>query len=461
MIGKDLAHKVLGVALESGADFAEIYIEDTVSNSIDLIGDKIENANYKRIYGTGIRVMLGDKTAYAYTAGTDEEDLIKAARDACATIKSDKRAQILPFVEKDYGAVPKIAAQDVDNEQRAKYLRRAAKAAKNYSDEISQVIVKIVDSDKKVLVCNNEGVFAKDRRLYLRLVVAATAKNENEVQSGRASPGFGAGYESFEDLNIEELGINAAKAAVTMLHAKDCPSGTFPVVIDGGFGGVIFHEACGHSLEATAVALGNSEFCGKLGEKIAADCVTAIDDGTMPFEWGSVGMDDEGNETRKRVLIENGILKSYMIDKLGARRMNTRHTASSRRQDYTFAPTSRMSNTFIAAGNDDEDEMIKTMGTGLYAKSMGGGSVNPLTGDFNFSVSEGYWVKNGEIICPVRGATLIGKGADVLMKIDKVGKNMTMAAGLCGSKSGSVPTNVGQPRIRVTAMTVGGKGGEI
>ncbi len=461
MIDKKLAQKVLETALSTGADFAEIYIEDTINNSLTLVGDAIENANYSRIYGTGIRVMLGEKSAYAYTAGTDEEDLIKTAKAACATIKSDAKADILPFLEKDYGAKPKIAAQDVDNEQRAEYLRQAANAAKNYSEEIDQVTAKITDTDKKVLVCNSEGTFAFDRRLYVRFSVAATAKKGDEAQVGTMSPGFGTGYECFENLDVKQLGEKAAQRAITMLHAKDCPSGTYPVVIDGGFGGVIFHEACGHSLEATAVALGNSEFCGKLGEKIAADCVSAIDDGTMPGEWGSVGMDDEGNETRNRLLIENGILKSYMIDKLGARRMNTSHTASSRRQDYTFAPTSRMSNTFIAPGTDDDDEMIKTMGTGLYAKAMGGGSVNPLTGDFNFAVSEGYWVKDGEIVCPVRGATLIGKGAEVLMRIDRVGKEMSMAAGVCGSESGGVPTNVGQPRIRVKALIVGGKGGAI
>ncbi len=461
MIAKELAQKVLSTALKTGADFAEIYIEDTMNNSLELVGDKIENASSVRIYGTGIRVMLGDKSAYAYTAGTNEEDLLKIAEDACATIKSDSRAEIMPFDEKNYGATPKIAPADVDNEQRATYLRNAADAAKNYSDEVHQVSASIADVDKKVFVCNNEGVFATDRRVYVRFTVAAMAKSETEAQSGRVSPGFGCGYECFEGTDVKELGLDAAKRAVTMLHAKDCPSGTFPVVIDGGFGGVIFHEACGHSLEATAVALGNSEFCGKLGKKIAADCVSAIDDGTMPDEWGSVGMDDEGNETRKRVLIQDGILKSYMIDKLGARRMNTEHTASSRRQDYTFAPTSRMSNTFIAPGTDDDDEMIRTMGTGLYAKIMGGGSVNPLTGDFNFAVSEGYWVKDGKIVCPVRGATLIGKGAEVLKKIDRVGKEMSMAAGVCGSLSGGVPTNVGQPRIRVTALTVGGKGSEI
>lgn len=229
-----------------------------------------------------------------------------------------------------------------------------------------------------------------------------------------------------------------------------------PVAIDGGFGGVIFHEACGHSLEATSVAYGMSEFAGKLGQQIAAPCVTAVDDGTIPGEWGSIHMDDEGTPTTKLVLIQNGILINYMIDKLGGRRMGMPVTGSSRRQGYTYAPTSRMRNTYIAAGNDDRDEIIATMGDGLYAKKMGGGSVNPATGEFNFAVSEGYLVKDGKIAHPVRGASLIGRGGEVLMKIDRVSREMTMGQGMCGSISGSVPTNVGQPMIRVSSLTVGG-----
>ena len=200
-----------------------------------------------------------------------------------------------------------------------------------------------------------------------------------------------------------------------------------------------------------------SEFAGKLGRQIAAKCVTAIDDGTMPNEWGSENVDDEGTPTTKLVLIENGILKNYMIDRLNGKRMGMAPTGSARRQDYSFAPTSRMRNTYIAAGEDDDAEIISTMGDGLYAAKLGGGSVNPATGKFNFAVNEGYLVKDGKITTPVRGASLIGKGAEVLMRIDRVGRDMQMAQGMCGSLSGSVPTNVGQPMIRVTSMTVGGR----
>lgn len=246
-----------------------------------------------------------------------------------------------------------------------------------------------------------------------------------------------------------------------MLHAPECPAGRIPAVIDGGFGGVIFHEACGHSLEATSVARGNSVFSGKIGEKIAADCVSAVDDGTLAGEWGTLSVDDEGTPTRRNLLIENGILRGYLIDRLGGRIMGMPVTGSSRRQNYMLAPTSRMTNTFICPGTDDEEEMIRQMDRGLYAKRMGGGSVNPVTGEFNFAVSEGYFVRDGRIHCPVRGATLIGKGSEILKKIDRVGRRMWMGQGMCGSLSGSIPTNVGQPRIRVSEITVGGKGGAI
>ena len=337
-------------------------------------------------------------------------------------------------------------------------MRAANAAARAVSPEIVQVNCGFSDVVQDVLICNTEGVFVTDRRVRSRLRVAAVASDGKENQTGSSSPGASMGFEIFEErIDPEACGRAAAEKAVTMLHADPCPAGVFPVVIDSGFGGVIFHEACGHSLEATSVAYGLSEFSGKLGQQIAAPCVTAVDDGTIPGEWGSTHIDDEGMPTSRLTLIENGILVNYMIDKLGGRRMNMAPTGSGRRESYKWAPTSRMRNTYIAAGQDDEAEMIATMGTGLYAKSMGGGSVNPATGEFNFAVEEGYWVEDGKILRLVRGASLIGKGGEVLMRIDRVGKKMVMAQGVCGSASGSVPVNVGQPMIRVSSMTVGGK----
>ncbi|MBR5537668.1 MAG: TldD/PmbA family protein [Clostridia bacterium] len=461
MITQVLAQKVLAAALETGGDFSELFLEDTESNSLSMMGGTVENAAYSRRHGAGIRVLKGTRSAYAHTADTSEEALIATARAAAAAIAGDERYSVKPFSANDCRKAPAIAAADIRNAQRVNWLRDAANAAKAYSPEITQTVTGLADVDQRVLICNSEGVFAYDRRPRVRISVQAVASDGSQTQTGRQSPGRGCGYELFDTVDPAQLGTEAAKTAVTMLHAADCPAGVFPVVIDGGFGGVIFHEACGHSLEATSVSRGNSVFCGKLGQQIAASCVTAIDDGILPGEWGTMGVDDEGTPSRRRVLIENGILKSYMVDILGGRRMGMEPTGSSRRQDYTYAPTSRMTNTFIAPGKDDAEEMIRTMGDGLFAASMGGGSVNPLTGEFNFAVNEGYWVKDGRILCPVRGATLIGKGHEVLHNIDRVGPDMWMSPGMCGSVSGSVPANCGQPRIRVSSIIVGGKGGAL
>ena len=342
--------------------------------------------------------------------------------------------------------------------RRAQVLRAADSAARAVDSRITQVTAGLLSREQHVLIANSEGLYTGDTRVYTRLLCSAVASDGTENQTGTDNPGALMGFELFETrVDPEAVGRKAAQTAVTMLTAPYCRAGEMPVVIAGGFGGVIFHEACGHSLEATSVAPGMSEFCGKLGQAIAAPCVTAIDDGTMPGEWGSENIDDEGTPTTRLVLIENGVLKNYMVDRLNGLKMGMAPTGNARRESYAYAPTSRMRNTFIAPGNDDEQEMIRTMGDGLYAAQMGGGSVNPATGEFNFAVQEGYLVQDGKITTPVRGASLIGKGAQILMRIDRVGKTMTMGQGMCGSLSGSVPTNVGQPTIRVSLLTVGGK----
>jgi TldD protein len=266
-----------------------------------------------------------------------------------------------------------------------------------------------------------------------------------------------AGYEFIESLDIEELARDAAESAVRMLEAKDCPAGRMPVVIDKGFGGVIFHEACGHLLETTSVAPRASILADKLGELIAHEAVTAVDDGTIQNEWGSIGIDDEGMETRRTVLIEKGRLVSYLSDRLGEIKTGYARTGSGRRQSYRFPPASRMRNTYIAPGEAGLEELIGGVEYGLYAKRMGGGSVSPGTGDFNFSVREAYLIRNGQVAEPVRGATLIGNGADILKRISRVGRDLELAAGMCGSVSGSVPVTVGQPPLLVDEITVGGR----
>jgi TldD protein len=453
---------VLEAALATGGDFSELFAEDTEHNSIAMTDGKVENAGYKRVNGAGVRVLLGSRCVYAYTSGIDEVALMRTAKAAAVALKGAKEHEVKPICVTRIGDyVPRIPYGEVENGARIALIRRASEAAKAYSPEVTQVVARYLDVDHRVMVANSHGVWAEDRRPRGRVFVQAVAMKDGEAQTGYKAPGRGEGFEQFEKYDMEALGAAAARQAVTMLHAPQCPAGTVPVVIDGGFGGVILHEACVHSLEATSVAKGNSEFCNKLGEMVASSIVTAVDDGTMPGEWGSIRFDDEGTPSQRNVLIENGILKTYLVDYRNSRIMNHPLTGSSRRESYAFAPTSRMTNTFFAPGQDDEEEMVHTMGTGLFAVSMGGGSVNSLTGEFNFAVNEAYWVKDGKIFSPVRGATLIGKGTEVIKKIDRIGGNMWMAPGMCVSLSGSVPTNCGQPRIRVAEIVVGGKGGAL
>ena len=460
MLDQNIAREVLQEAVRTGGDFAEIFVEDRIDNTLMMRSGRIETANTGRLHGAGVRVFSGTNAVYVHTNDTSREGLMACARQAAAAVKGGVGCIVQPFKAWDAARPEEIRLlpTDVKAAVKAEKIRAAEAAARRVSPEIVQVIGNYIDHVQNVCICNTEGVFVTDQRVRTRLAVSAVASNGTENQTGSDSPGAMMGFEIFDShIDPEKVGETAAKQAVTMLHAPLCPAGIMPVVIDNGFGGVIFHEACGHSLEATSVSIGVSEFAGKLGQKIASDCVTAIDDGTIANSWGSIHVDDEGTPAQRTVLVENGVLTNYMIDRLGSRRMNMPITGSSRRQSYAFAPTSRMRSTFIAPGNDDEAEMIASMGDGLYAKKMGGGSVNPATGEFNFAVNEGYLVKDGKIAHPVRGASLIGRGSEVLLKIDRVGKNLDLAQGMCGSMSGSVPTDVGQPMIRVGSLTVGGR----
>ncbi|MEF9951306.1 MAG: TldD/PmbA family protein [Clostridium sp.] len=457
MISKDLTYEVLNEALKTGADFSEIYIEEEDINTGLISNGKVEDVLSGRTYGAGIRVFSGYRSVYVHTNDVSREGLLKCARDAASAI-SGTGSKVLDLVVQNRNNINTIIypPSDVNINKKINIIRSAYNAATGYSKEIVQVMARYSDNDKRVYIANSEGLITEDRRCRTRVAIQSVASDGVENQTGFFGPGKASGFEFFNETDIEWYAKEASRMAVTMLHADKCPSGTMDVVIDNGFGGVIFHEACGHSLEATAVAKGHSVFADKLGERIASPILTAIDDGSMPNEWGSYTVDDEGTPSKRNILIENGILKGYMVDKLNGRRMGMAPTGSSRRQSYKYAPTSRMSNTFIAPGKSTHEEIIKSTENGIYAKYMGGGSVNPVTGEFNFSVQEGYLIKNGVIDRPVRGATLIGKGAQVLMDIDMIGNNLSLGQGMCGSISGSIPANVGQPTIRVKNITVGG-----
>ncbi len=457
MIDKLFLEEVLSVA-SVGSDFAEVFVEDIESTSLSYMNGKVENALSGRESGVGIRVFDGVKTAYAI-APLEKMAIMEAAKNVSAALCANHARIDVSLKEVDYpknGSI-KIFPSSVSMQDKMSVVKECYLATKDEGAEIAQANVDYSDVCQRVTIANTEGLLCSDERVRTRISVQAVAANANESQTGRQSPGRSMGFELFDTIDVYEYARLAVRSAQTMLKAPFCPAGEMPVVLDNGFGGVIFHEACGHSLESTSVAKGNSVFSDMMGQKIASDCVSAVDDGTLDNEWGTTSCDDEGFKTDRNMLITNGVLTGYMVDRLGARRMKCNQTGSGRRQNYRFAPTSRMTNTYILPGQDNRNDMIASMGDGLYARQLGGGSVNPVTGQFNFAVLEGYLIKNGKIVNPVRGATLIGKGSEVLLNIDKVGRDLALGQGMCGSISGSVPTSVGQPPIRISRMIVGGR----
>ena len=459
MITREVCRKVLSKAVSTGADYAEIFAENTVNHSISMIASKVDSIKDGVIAGAAVRVYKGLRSVMASTVDTSEAGLIRCAEQAAEALGQGTAEIDIVLKERIYGDIHpiKIVPSSIGNQEKVAILKEGYFAAKDYDESITQVTGTLLDVDHNILIANSEGIYAQDRQVRTRIAINAVSDKGDGAQTGSCAPGRRMGLEMFDIIDPKNVGIHAAKQAVTMAGAGYCPAGVMPVAIDNGFGGVIFHEACGHSLEASSVAYGRSQFVGKLGEKIANEKVTAIDDGTIANAWGSINFDDEGTPSQKNILIENGVLKSYMIDKMGGRRMGMASTGNARRQSYAYTPTSRMTNTYIAPGTDKNEDIIGSIEYGLYAKEMGGGSVNPVTGEFNFSVNEGYMVRNGKICEPVRGASLVGKGSEVIQNIDMVGSELDMGQGMCGSSSGSVPTNVGQPMIRVSTITVGGR----
>lgn len=460
MISKNTAEAVLLSAVSTGAEFAEIFMENNVKNSIGVINGKVERANSGIDYGCGIRIIDKDKVVYVYTNKPERENLIRLAKEGAQAVKGEGsiKSLVLKNIDVNRLYVPEILPEKVKKSDIVNMLRLGSEAAYSYNSVITQTNFGYLDSKQNVLIANTEGLFAEDERVRTRISVSAVASEGNEKQTGYFGPGALKGYEFYNNINIEDIAKEAARSAVTMLKAENCPSGKMPVIMDNGFGGVIFHEACGHGLEAAAISKRASVFTDKIGQKIASDKLTAIDDGTVPGSWGSINIDDEGIKSRRNILIENGILKNYMVDRYNGKLIGMEPTGSSRRESYKFVPVSRMTNTYIAQGIDKKEEIIADTEFGLYAKYMGGGSVNPASGDFNFAVSEAYIIRNGKICEPVRGATLIGNGAEVLHNIDRISDNIALAEGMCGASSGSVPVCVGQPMLRVQNITVGGRG---
>ena len=456
MLSQTSAEKIIDLALEAG-DFAEVFCEYNAQSLITANTEKVETSSMGVEAGIGVRIFRGLDEAYVYSNGHSEEKILKLLKDTMAGIKNGKALEI-PFKPSDYSKVQQIdkLPVDVDYKRKLEKVNRALWPGKAAYDEIGQVFVRYLDTCQDVIVANSEGVYAEDRRVKTRMMIIAYAQADGKLASGWQGPGAMKGFEFYDTLDIESYAREAARIAVTMLHAAKCRGGNMPVVVANGFGGLIFHEACGHSLEASSVANGTSEFSGKLGQMIASPLLTLIDDGSIKNAWGSLSVDDEGTPTRKNVLIEKGILKSYMVDRLNGKRMGMPATGSARRQSYRFAPTSRMTNTYIDAGDKQPGDIIAATERGLFVRYINGGSVNSATGDFNFASSESYMIKDGKIDIPVSGATLIGNGGQVLRNVDMIGNNPEIGEGYCYASSGALFIGAGQPAIRISEMTVGG-----
>lgn len=459
LLSQKLVKEALWKASSTGADYAEVFAEYTNQKNISMVSSKVDKIADSVISGVGIRIFKGTRCVSGSTSSLSPEAVLNCAQKVADALGGTREMQTLVLHERRFGDIHpiRVVPSSVANAAKIDLLKEASETAMNYHSDITQATANFLDVDHNIMIATTDGLLAEDRQIRTRMMVSAVASKNGENQTGYCGPGGRMGMEYYETHTPKEIGEEAARQAMVMINAGYIPAGKMPVAIGNGFGGVIFHEACGHGLEASSVALGQSIFSGKLGEQIANEKVTALDDGTIPNGWGSINIDDEGTPSQRNVLIENGILKTYMIDKLNGRRMGMESTGNCRRQSYKFDPTSRMTNTFIAEGTDKNEDIIASIEYGLFAKSMGGGSVNPVTGDFNFAVNEGYIVRNGKICEAVRGATLIGKGSEILMDIDMVGQNLERAQGMCGASSGSIPTDVGQPMIRVSSITVGGR----
>jgi TldD protein len=456
----DTLARVLDAGRSMGADFSEVFIEDKRSVSAGLDDGKVEQVTSGRNRGAGIRVVAGDTTGFAHTADLSERGLIEAAQAAAAAARTGgggTKKVALSSPRRHPVNVVRILPGSVPKSDKVALLMRADDAARGVHGSIVQVSAGYADSVRRILVANSDGVLASDEQVRSLFRVSVVADGDLGMQTGYESMGHTIGYELFEDNDVGDLAVAAARQAVTKLRARPAPSGAMPVVIKCGSGGVLFHEACGHGLEADLVAKGASVYRNRVGELVASPLVTLVDDGTMTAEWGAIGIDDEGHESQRNVLIQDGILTDYMWDYLRARNDNRSQSGNGRRQSYADLPMVRMTNTFVMNGESDPDDIVKNTERGVYVAKLGGGSVDTATGDFVFGMTEAYLIENGQITEPIREGNLIGNGPQVLADIDMLGNDFAMGnPGTCGKDGQGVPVGDGQPTLRVKSLTVGG-----
>ncbi|OIQ15472.1 MAG: peptidase C69 [Bacteriovorax sp. MedPE-SWde] len=459
MLNSQTAKDVIDYALIRGADFAELFVDKQTFETFAMKSSQIDDVSSGINFGIGVRLIYGTKVLYGYTNSTKKEDLIDIVKSLSA---KDMRDPINTMTSFDYmkyddrHAVSNGLLNNVDLDKKIPFLLEIDKHTRAVSDKIQQVTAGVSQYLQEVEIYNSEGLQTSDTRNHIRLRAGTIAKDGSIQDSGSYSPGAMMGWDYINAMDPKTISEEIAREAITKLTAEACPAGNMPVVIDNGFGGVIFHEACGHLLETTSVAKKASVFHDKLGEMIASSVVSAVDDGTLENYWGSINIDDEGMPAEKTQLIKDGKLTSFMVDRLGSMKTGYERTGSGRRESYKYAPTSRMRNTYIEAGDSKIEDMIGSVENGLYCKKMGGGSVSPGTGEFNFAAQECYLIENGKVSTAVKGATLIGSGPKSLKEISMVGDNLDFAAGVCGSVSGGVLVTVGQPAIKVDNILVGG-----
>ena len=446
--------------MRTGADFAEIFAEDRRSSSAILDDGRVEEVVSGRDRGAGIRVVVGETTGFAHTADLSDTGLAAAAGAAAAAARQTagaRRVVEVSSLEVPRPLTVRVPPEDVPKSTKVALLTAADAAARSTGSAITQVSARYGDGRRRILVADSDGLFTSDDQVRTLFSVSCVATGDTGMQTGRESAGRTVGFELFDLYDVEEMARRAADRALTKLTAQPAPSGTMPVVVGPGGGGVLFHEACGHGLEADLVAKSASVFAGRIGETVAAPMVTLVDDGTMAGEWGHYGIDDEGKPAARNVLISGGVLTDYMWDRLRARKEGRASSGNGRRQSYQHLPMVRMTNTFIDNGDADPDDIVADTSHGVYVAQLGGGQVNTATGDFVFGMTEAYLIENGRITAPIREGNLIGNGPDVLTRIDALGNDFAMGSpGTCGKDGQGVPVGDGTPTLRVTALTVGG-----
>lgn len=461
MIEQSTVERVLAEGLYHGAEFAEVFVEDRRSSSALLDDGRVEELTSGRDRGAGIRVVVGESTGFAHTSDLTEEGLLAAARTAAAAARgtgSGTTSVALSPVDAPRPNVVALLPGDVPKARKVELLVAANEVARARHGAVTQVTARYGDTVRRILVANSDGVLATDEQVRTMFSVSCVATGDTGMQTGRESVGHTVGFELFDRYDVEELARRAADRAVTKLRARPAPSGEVPVVIGPGGGGVMFHEACGHGLEADLVAKGASVFAGRVGEQVASPLVTLVDDGTMGGEWGCFAVDDEGRPAQRNVLIEDGVLVDYMWDALRARKEGRPSSGNGRRQSYQHLPMVRMTNTYLVGGSSSPEEILADTATGVYVAHLGGGQVNTATGDFVFGMTEAYLIEDGRITEPLREGNLIGNGPAVLAGIDAVGNDFAMGApGTCGKDGQGVPVGDGVPTLRVpSGLTIGG-----